>query len=488
MSNRPVVLTAVILAMLLAAIEATIVATAMPDIAASLGGFALYGWVFSAYLLMQAVTTPLFGKLADLYGRKPVFLTGVGIFLLGSVACALSHSMPMLVMARFVQGTGAGAVLPISVTLAGDLYTLEERGRVQAYLSSVWGISSVVGPLAGGLIVENAGWPWIFWLNVPVGLLSCGLMVAGLREQVERRRTRLDWMGAGLLLFSLAALLLALTLGGAAGAGLLVLAVLCGGLFLRQERRAEDPVVHLELWSEAIVWRGNLTVLMVGVGMLGLLGYMPTFVQGVLGRSALVAGFALSSMCIGWPLSSVTAGRLLPKISFRPIVRTGGVMAALGALEIALWASRGPVWAGIGCFLVGVGFGLLNTSFIVAIQTSVGWEKRGMATAGNMLMRNLGNALGAAAMGALLNHHLRGYLEKQGLADRVSVENVRDLVGSAQTHLDRASFHALQDGLSASLHLVFWGVFASVVLAALCAWNAPNVRLGHAPAEAAPEA
>lgn len=459
--------------MLLAAIEATIVATAMPDIAAELGGFSLYGWVFSAYLLTQAVTTPVFGKLADMFGRKPVFIWGVALFLGGSALCALSPSMGFLVAARLVQGFGAGAVLPIAVTLAGDLYTLEERGRVQGYMASVWGVSSIVGPLAGGLIVEHLGWPWVFWLNLPFGLVAVALIFLFLHERRELREPRLDLLGATLLMVGLSSLLLALT---REAWGLFALAAAVLGAFVVQERRAADPVVHLELFRQPIIGLGNAAVLMVGFAMMGLIGFMPTFVQGVLGGTALEGGFALSAMCIGWPAASVVAGRLLPRLGPRPLVRVGSVVAWLGTLEIALLASRGALWAGAGSFLVGVGFGILNTAFLVAIQSSVEWERRGMATASNMLMRNLGNAVGAAALGGLLNHHLGRYLQAHGLAGRISIENVEDLVGPS-TSLDPGSLAALRVGLEGGLHEVFWAICLAVALAVVISWSLPAVRL-----------
>jgi len=472
MTRRPLVMTGLVLAMLLAAIEATIVATAMPDIAAELGGFSLYGWVFSAYLLTQAVTTPVFGKLADMFGRKPVFMGGVALFLLGSALCALAPTMGWLVAARLVQGFGAGAVLPIAVTLAGDLYTLEERGRVQGYMASVWGISSIVGPLAGGLIVEHLGWPWVFWLNLPFGLVAVLMIFFFLHEERELAQPRLDLLGAVLLMTGLSALLLALTRGSWE---LLTCAAVTLGLFLMQERRAADPIVHLGLFRQPIIGLGNVAVLMVGFAMMGLIGFMPTFVQGVLDGSALEGGFALSAMCIGWPAASVVAGRLLPRLGPRPLVRVGSVVAFLGTLEIALLASRGALWAGLGSFLVGVGFGILNTSFLVAIQSSVQWERRGMATASNMLMRNLGNAIGAAALGGLLNHHLVGYIQASGLAGRVTLENVEDLVGHST--LDPATLSLLRGGLEGGLHQVFWAICGAVALAVVISWLLPSVRL-----------
>jgi EmrB/QacA subfamily drug resistance transporter len=468
---------AVVLAMLLAAIEATIVATAMPSIADELGGFSYYGWVFSSYLLMQAVTTPIFGKLADIYGRKPVFVGGVGVFLLGSVCCALSPTMPLLIAFRFLQGIGAGAVVPIGVTLAGDLYTLAERPRIQAWMSSVWGVSSVLGPLAGGLIVEHVGWPWIFWLNLPFGALAITMMWLFLHEEIVPRSRTLDLAGAGLLFVGLTSLMLSISL---LSVWLLLLSGLCAVFFVRQELRAEDPVIHLDLWKNSLVWRGNLTVLMIGIAMLGLIGFMPTYVQGVLGYSPLVAGFTVSAMCIGWPLAAVTAGHLLLRVPLPTLVRTGSIISTAGALLIALTAARGPLWGGVGCFLVGVGFGVLNTSFLVTIQSTVAWEKRGVATSGNMLMRNLGNSLGAAFLGAVLNHRMAGYLQEQGLAGKVSMEHVRELVGEGSV-LDPALLQLIQHGLAEALHLVFWGVLVSVVVGGVFAWGAPKIDIKDPP-------
>src|SRR5680860_32277 len=271
-TRRPLVLAALVLAMFLAAIEGTIVATAMPNIAAKLGGFSLYGWVFSSYLLMQAVMTPIFGKLSDLFGRKPVFIAGVITFLIGSALCGMAQSMEWLIAFRFLQGAGAGAVLPISSTLAGDLYTLEERGRIQGYLASVWGVSSIAGPLVGGLIVENADWHWIFWLNIPFGIIAIVMITLFLHERVEHRERSIDFAGAGLLLVGLSALMLALTQGADWGmravAALAVLSVLTMFVFVRHEKRVQEPLMHLELWNNRFIRLGNIAVLVMGVAML----------------------------------------------------------------------------------------------------------------------------------------------------------------------------------------------------------------------------
>ncbi|HEX6134906.1 MAG TPA: MDR family MFS transporter [Longimicrobiales bacterium] len=482
-THRPLVLTALVVAMFLAAIEGTIVATAMPSIASRLGGFSLYSWVFSSYLLMQAVTTPIFGKLADLYGRKPVFIAGVTIFLAGSLLCGLAQSMGMLVLFRFVQGTGAGAVLPMSATLAGDLYSIRERGRIQGYLASVWGVSSIVGPLAGGVIVENLDWHWIFWLNLPFGVISIALIALFLHESVQHRERAVDYAGTALLLVGLSALMLALTQAGewsaARVAVLAVIAVVALLAFFRQQRRAPDPIMHFELWSNPIIRRGNLAILCAGVAMIGLITFLPTFVQGVLGRSAVVAGFTLSGMSLGWPIASVIAGRTFLRFGVRNLVRAGGVFVTMGGLAVALFATRGPVQAGIGAFVMGMGLGLLNTTYIVAIQSSVAWQQRGVATATNMLMRNLGNAVGAALLGGVLNARIATYIEARGLSSVISLDSVRQLIerrAGATVPLSAEALRVLRDGLSASLLLVFSAVAAFAAVVLLISWRVPDLH------------
>ena len=466
--------------MFMAAIEATIVATAMPSIVAKLGGLALYSWVFSGFLLMQAVGTPVYGKLSDLFGRKRVFMLGISIFLLGSVLCGLAWSMAALVAFRVVQGLGAGAVQPLAVTLIGDLYSIEERSRIQGYIASVWGTSAILGPLAGALIVQHMHWAWIFWLNVPFGLVALVLAGRYLHEKVERKKPAIDYAGAALLLLFLSTLMLVPTQGSRWGLAETVPLVAVGAvaflLFVRQERGAPDPIMHLELWKKRMIALANLATLAGGVAMMGVIGFLPVSIQGVLGGSALVAGFALCAMSLGWPLASVITGRLLLRVGMRRLARVGGSMVFLGSLAVALTAGRDAVAAGAGSFVMGMGFGVLNTTFIVSIQASVEWAQRGVATSSNILMRILGNALGAAVFGGVLNLALRHALGESGAA--AALRGAQDLLGS---EISGAGASAFRLGLASGLHWVFAVValFSAVTLAA--SWMMPDRKaLGRA--------
>lgn len=478
------VLAGLVVAMFLASIEGTIVATAMPNIASSLGGFALYSWVFSSYLLMQAITTPIFGKLSDLFGRKPVFMVGVGIFLVGSILCGLANTMAMLVAFRFIQGIGAGAVMPMSTTLVGDLYSIEERGRIQGYLSSVWGISSILGPLAGGIIVAYVDWHWIFWLNIPFGIVSLALIGLFLHESIDQRQPKIDYGGAALLLTGLSAAMLALTqaeswgVGGASILGGLATVLLL--FFYRQQRTASDPLMHFELWRNPIILRGNLAIFFSGVAMIGLITFLPTFVQGVLGGSALIGGLALSGMSIGWPIASVIAGKSFVRTGVRSLARAGGVCVTLGAVVVALYASHGARFAWLGATIMGMGFGFLSTTYIVAIQTSVSWARRGVATSTNMLMRTLGNAVGAAMLGGALNVGLSRYINSHGFSSVISLDNVRELIDgagveTAPSTLGGEALAVLREGLSFNLQLIFWIVVAFAVITLLISLRVPNL-------------
>jgi len=414
-SERGPVLLALMLCTALVALDSTIIATAVPSIVAGIGGFAQFPWLFSIYLLAQAVTVPVYGKLNDLFGRKPVILSGIALFGVGSVLCGLAWSMPVLIAFRLVQGLGAGAIQPTSMTIVGDLYSLSERAKVQGYLASVWGMAAVVGPTLGGALSEYASWRWIFYVNVPLCLLATVMLLRSFTEQVDRSRPEIDYRGAATLTVGCAALILGVLEGGqswpwlsvagiavpAAGAALLI-------AFVMLERRAASPVLPLWVFSRRLLLTSSLVAAGVGAIVLGLTSYVPTYVQDVLGTGPVVAGLALATLTLGWPLAAAQAGRLYLRWGFRACALVGAAPLLLGCL-LLLTLGTGSSVAQVGavCFLIGLGLGLIAAPTLIAAQSSVGWSERGVVTGNNMFCRSAGSALGVAAFGAIANQMLR---------------------------------------------------------------------------------
>ena len=413
-SERGPVLIALMLSTALVAIDSTIIATAVPSIVGSIGGFAEFPWLFSIYLLAQAVTVPVYGKVADLFGRKPVLLFGIGLFLLGSVMCGVAWSMPVLIAFRVVQGLGAGAVQPMSVTIVGDIYSLEERARVQGYIASVWGISSVVGPTLGGLFSEYVSWRWIFFVNIPLSLLAAAMIGRRFHEVVKRSRPQIDRAGATLLTVGLTLLVLGVLEGGQAwswlsapGIGILAAGVAMLVGFVLVERRAPDPVLPLWVFRRRLLVTSSLVSAVVGAIVLGLSSYIPTFAQDVLGTGPLVAGFALATLTLGWPISASQSGRLYLRIGFRRCALIGSALVVGGAALLLLLGRHSTVYqVGAFCFVVGLGMGLSAAPTLIAAQSSVDWHERGVVTGNVMFNRSLGSALGVAVFGAIANASL----------------------------------------------------------------------------------
>ncbi|MFD1068113.1 MDR family MFS transporter [Oceanobacillus locisalsi] len=486
-TKRPIVLVALILSMFMAAIEGTIIATAMPNIVSDLGGFTLYSWVFSSFLLMQAVTTMVYGKLADLFGRKPIFVIGVIIFLIGSLLCGLAESMTALVVFRLIQGLGAGAIHPIVTTIVGDMYRLEERAKVQGYLASVWGISSVAGPLLGGMIVQYVDWAWIFWMNIPLGLIGLAGVVLFFHEKVDKEQKTIDYLGASFSFIAISALIIVFVQAGTNWAwlspetlGLLSLFVIGISLFIWQEKRCAAPMMPLSLWKNKLMVIANIATLLSGMIILGLSSFLPTYVQGVMGESAIVAGFTLSTLSIGWPIASTLAGHLVLRIGFRKTAFLGGIALFAGTFFFFLLdADKGPIYAGFSSFVVGIGMGLTSTTFIVAIQNSVSWEARGSATSLNMFMRIIGSAIGTALLGGILNLRLQQYYQQQAIEDMPNTDAVLN-EGIRET-LSPETLALMQDGLTHAFHTVFFCLFLIGTLTFVILWFFPKDMLSKEP-------
>ncbi|WP_246060558.1 MDR family MFS transporter [Nocardioides dongxiaopingii] len=415
-SERGPVLLAVMLGTGLVAIDATILATAVPAVVEDLGGFTSFPWLFSIYLLAQAVSVPIYGKVADLYGRKPVMLLGIGLFVLGSLLCGLAWSMPALIVFRLVQGLGAGAVQPMGMTIVGDIYSLAERAKVQGYLASVWAIASVVGPTLGGVFADYLSWRWIFFVNLPLGIAAGWMLWRRFSEEVERRRHSIDYLGAGLLAAGGSLLLLGLLEGGVRwdwgslpGVGILLAAAVLLAAFVVVESRAPEPVLPLWIFQRRVLNAANSGAFVVGVLMLGLTSYVPLYAQGVLGHGALVAGLALAAMTIGWPIAATTSGRFYLTIGFRRTVLMGAVVVVVGAALLLPVDADSALWQlALPCFVMGIGFGYVASPGVVVAQSSVDWQHRGVATGTNMFARSMGSAVGVAVFGAIVNARVAG--------------------------------------------------------------------------------
>jgi EmrB/QacA subfamily drug resistance transporter len=453
-STRRLVTAAVLLAIFMVATDAYIVATAMPTIVADLGGFRLFSWAFAAYLLAQAVTIPIYGRLADLYGRKRVFFAGTSVFLVGSLLCGCAWGMVPLVLFRALQGLGAGAVQPIATTIIGDLYAPVERARMQGYVSGMFGVAAVIGPTLGAFVVEHVSWSLVFWVNIPIGIATFVMFGLFLHEQREPRRHRIDYLGSALLMIAVGAPMFALVQVGDGDRFFLALLTVGGAASLAtlalHERRAAEPMLPLTLWRNRVVAVGCLAGFFNGALMMAVSGFLPTYVQGAMGRNAAAAGVVLAESSVSWAFASMAAGRLMIRTSYRLAASIGGVTLVVGSLVlITLTPESSLVLASTGAFLLGVGMGFCNTAFIVSIQASVGWAERGVATSATMFMRIVGNSVGAAVFGAILNFGVYHKLPEAG--DAVN----RLMTPAGRQSLGASEIARLTEAVGSSLHVVY---------------------------------
>ena len=410
-SERGPILLALMLSTFLIAIDSTILATAVPTIVDEFGGFEQFPWLFSIYTLAQAASVPVFAKLSDTIGRRPVIYAGIVLFLVGSVLCASAWSMGALIAFRAVQGLGAGAIMPTTMTVAGDIYTVRERAKTQGYLASVWAIASVAGPTMGGLFSQFLSWRWIFWINVPLGLLALWMLWRNYRQPFERHRRPIDYAGAVLLTAALVLLVLALLEGGNAWAWDSWQSVTAFGLgavllvaFALVERRADDPILAPWVFSSRIVVTTSIVGLMVGVVLIGLVSFVPTFLQSTADAAPLSAGLAVAALTLGWPISAALAGRFYLRIGFRSTTLIGSVLAILGAGLLVVFALSPSIpLTAVACFVVGLGLGLVAAPALIAAQSSVEMRRRGVVSGANMLARSIGSAVGVAVFGAIAN-------------------------------------------------------------------------------------
>ncbi|HVE57524.1 MAG TPA: MDR family MFS transporter [Pyrinomonadaceae bacterium] len=473
--------------MFIAALEATVVGTAMPTVISSLGGLNHYSWVFSAYLVTSTVTVPVWGKLSDLYGRRLLYQLGIAVFLLGTLLSGLSTSMTQLIIFRAIQGLGAGALVPLGMTIIGDIFTLEERAKMQAYFSGVWGLSSVVGPVVGGFITDQISWRWVFFINLPVGIIAAIIIGLALKEPKLTEKPKVDYAGAGLLMIAISLLMLALVEGGASISTLLTPEniLLIGGaivllvLFFYVEKRAKDPIIPFNLFQNRTVSVSVAAGFLAGVAMFGAISFIPLFAQGALGSTATEAGSLLTPLMLSWVSMSVIGGRLLLKVGYRNIALIGFVVLSVGFVFLAMFQRDTPrFWLYFDLVLIGAGLGLTMLTLLIAVQQAVERSKLGIATSLNQFSRAIGGAFGVAIMGAFLTAGLAVHLNSaaQNGNANLTVEQAKAFAANPNALVDPtekakispATLDILQEAMATSIHRVFWvGAILSVLALAV---------------------
>jgi EmrB/QacA subfamily drug resistance transporter len=489
-SRRWLIVAGVMTGMAIAALEATVVGTAMPTVIASLGGIAEYSWVFSAYLVTSTVTVPVWGKLSDLYGRRLMYQLGIGVFLLGTALSGFSQTMTELIIFRAIQGLGAGALVPLGMTIIGDTFTLKERAKMQAFFSGVWGLSSVIGPVVGGFITDQISWRWVFFINLPVGIVAAIIIGIALKEPKRTERPSIDYLGAVTLMLAISLLMLGMVEGGKSLATLfstenmllIASSLVLLGIFIYIELRAKDPMIPFRLFRNKTIAVATFAGFFSGVAMFGGISFIPLFAQGTLGMTATQAGSLLTPLMLSWVSMSIIVGRLLLKISYRVITIFGFLVLSGGFVLLSNFQRTTPTyWLYLDLVLVGMGLGLTMLTLLLAVQQSVERSDLGTATSLNQFSRAIGGALGVAVMGAVLTSGLATQLLKAA-GDVMSPGQAEDLASNPNALIDPASKAALpagvlpllQDAMAAAIHPVFWVVVAVCIIALIASLFMPR--------------
>jgi EmrB/QacA subfamily drug resistance transporter len=445
-----------------AAVDVSVVGTAMPTIIGELGGIDRYGWVFSGYLLASTAMTPVFGRLADMFGRKPLYFGALVTFVAFSMLAGTSRSMDELIVYRALQGIGAGALLPTGFTMIADLFDRRKRAKVAGLFGTVWVGAAIVGPAIGGAITQTLSWRWTFYVNLPIGLIALALLVFAFRDSGEHHRQRIDWLGAAV--FTVAATALMLGLNGVAPVATVALALALALLFVRVERTTDAPLIDLDLVRDPLIAAALALTLASGVVQFGVISYVPPFVQGVLGGQPAEAGFALAGMSVGWSVGATVVGWILFRFGVRSIVTVGSLFLVVGILVLALVSIESTLAVVLGAgALVGLGMGWTSMPVMLTVQTSVGYAQRGAVTGLIQFSRTLGGAAGVAALGSLLNARLGP------LAADASVL----LDPLARRTADASAVVPMRAGLADGLHAVYVGMLAISLVGIVLARRLP---------------
>jgi EmrB/QacA subfamily drug resistance transporter len=432
------VLVGLMAGMFLAALDQSIVGTALPRIVSDLGGLNHLSWVVTAYLLTSTASTPLWGKISDLYGRRPIFQAAIVIFLIGSVLCGLSQNMPQLIGFRAIQGLGGGGLMAIAFSVIGDIIPPRERGRYQGYFGAVFGTSSVAGPLLGGWFTDGPGWRWIFFINLPIGVAALVITSLALKIPTIRREHSIDYLGAAAIVAAVSSLLLYLNWAGEefgwtspVALALLIGAVVLAVLFVLIERRAREPIIPMGLFANPVFRVGIAFVFFTGVAMFGAMIFLPLYLQAVKGMSPTESGLGLLPMIVGLFTASIGSGQLVTRTGrYKVYPIAGSALMIVALILFSTLAVETPYWQlGAYAFVFGFGLGLTMQTIVVAVQNAVQFRDMGVATSSTTFFRSLGGAIGAAAFGAVLGSRLSHHL-----AERLATNPSPDSAGGVETN------------------------------------------------------
>jgi EmrB/QacA subfamily drug resistance transporter len=420
-SKSVILLVGLLLGIFFASLDQTVVGTAMPRIIGELGGLSMMAWVTTAYLLSSTTVVPIAGKLSDIFGRRIMYVGGIAIFMLGSMLCGTSTNMTQLILYRGLQGIGGGILMPMAMTIIGDIFPPEKRGKWQGVITAVFGLSSIVGPSIGGWFVDNSTWRWVFYVNVPVGILAAITVFIGLRgEKPVEKSVAIDYAGAATLIISIVSLLLGLSLGGndfAWGSaqiwGLFGAFLVFGVTFVFIELKAKDPILNMHFFQNKVFVGANIVGFLMGMGMFGAMMFLPLFLQGVIGISATRSGNSLIPMMLGMMVTSVLGGQLITKFKFRTMFISGSALMTLSLYLLSTMNVQATsTEVSLYIIILGLGMGLIMPTITIAVQTAFSIEQRAVVTSSTQFFRSIGSTLGVTILGVVLNNRSTDLLDK----------------------------------------------------------------------------
>ncbi|MFT8314339.1 MAG: MDR family MFS transporter [Clostridium sp.] len=472
------IIIALMVAMFLGAVEGTVVTTAVPTIVKELNGFSEISLVFSMYLLTSAISTPIYGKLSDLYGRKNTLTSGIIIFLIGSSLCGFSQNMYELIVFRSIQGIGAGAIFTVTYTIVGDLFTLSERARVQGWLSTVWGIASVGGPFLGGFLIQYLSWHWIFFINIPFGITSIILLQKNLKESFQKNKITIDFLGIITLSLSIIIFLFGIfSISNNAKwySRSLIFSLIITTIFLFifycVEKKAKEPIVPFEIFTKTNII-ANFISLLASAILIALDAYMPLYIQNVLGFSAVISGLAMAPVSVAWLLSSFILSKIIDVYGKKAMVCISSVVLFLSCILLGtLYLKASLMLVILYTSLMGFGFGGAFTTLTIIVQESVDYNKRGAATASNSLLRTMGQTVGVAVFGIVFNLNIVKYFYGLGMNN----VDPNSLYNSNEMNIG-IPVNEIKESLNYGMHIVFLILVAAAIIGLILSFMLPNTK------------